>query len=177
MHFATEMQNDEGRNSNVERKSNDENANDEMETARAMQSWSGPAIRHSSFGFLSTFEFRHSTFPARPIVGFLGVGLQWRPRAAARIDRGWVACLFLRSANPWPKLLQTAITPTRNDDFPEWYQQVVRAADLAENSDVRGCMVIKPWGYAHVGERCSACWTGCSRRPATRTPTFRCSSR
>ncbi len=42
---------------------------------------------------------------------------------------------------------QTAITPTREQDFPEWYQQVVKAADLAENSDVRGCMVIKPWGY------------------------------
>jgi prolyl-tRNA synthetase len=42
---------------------------------------------------------------------------------------------------------QTAITPTREQDFAEWYQQVVRAADLAENSDVRGCMVIKPWGY------------------------------
>jgi prolyl-tRNA synthetase len=41
----------------------------------------------------------------------------------------------------------TAITPRREDDFPEWYQQVVRAADLAENSEVRGCMVIKPWGY------------------------------
>ncbi len=43
---------------------------------------------------------------------------------------------------------QTAISPTRSDDFPEWYQQVIRAADLAENSEVRGCMVIKPWGYA-----------------------------
>src|SRR5688572_24156409 len=42
---------------------------------------------------------------------------------------------------------QTAITPRREDNFPEWYQEVVRAADLAENSDVRGCMVIKPWGY------------------------------
>ncbi len=42
----------------------------------------------------------------------------------------------------------TAITPTRSDDYPEWYQQVVRAADLAEQSPVRGCMVIKPWGYA-----------------------------
>lgn len=42
----------------------------------------------------------------------------------------------------------TAITPTRGDDYPEWYQQVVRAADLAEQSPVRGCMVIKPWGYA-----------------------------
>ncbi len=40
-----------------------------------------------------------------------------------------------------------AISPTRQEDFPEWYQQVVRAADLAENSEVRGCMVIKPWGY------------------------------
>lgn len=42
---------------------------------------------------------------------------------------------------------KTAITPIRDDDFPEWYQQVVRTADLAENSEVRGCMVIKPWGY------------------------------
>src|SRR5471032_1749783 len=43
--------------------------------------------------------------------------------------------------------IKTAITPRREDDFPEWYQQVVKAADLAENSEVRGCMVIKPWGY------------------------------
>jgi len=41
----------------------------------------------------------------------------------------------------------TAIQPTRAQDFPEWYQQVIAAADLAENSEVRGCMVIKPWGY------------------------------
>lgn len=41
----------------------------------------------------------------------------------------------------------SAISPRRAEDFPEWYQQVVRAADLAENSEVRGCMVIKPWGY------------------------------
>jgi prolyl-tRNA synthetase len=43
---------------------------------------------------------------------------------------------------------KTAITPTRSDNYQEWYQQVIRAADLAENSDVKGCMVIKPWGYA-----------------------------
>ncbi len=42
---------------------------------------------------------------------------------------------------------QTAITPTRAQDFPEWYQQVIRAAELAEPSEVRGCMVIRPWGY------------------------------
>lgn len=43
---------------------------------------------------------------------------------------------------------RTAITPTRAENFPEWYQEVVKAADLAENSPVRGCMVIKPYGYA-----------------------------
>ncbi|MDE0821623.1 MAG: proline--tRNA ligase [Opitutales bacterium] len=46
------------------------------------------------------------------------------------------------------KKSKTAITPTRSEDYPEWYQQVIRAADLAEVSPVRGCMVIKPWGYA-----------------------------
>ena len=43
---------------------------------------------------------------------------------------------------------KSAISPTRNEDFPQWYQQVVKQADLAENSPVRGCMVIKPYGYA-----------------------------
>ena len=46
------------------------------------------------------------------------------------------------------KQAKTAISPTRQEDYPEWYQQVVKAADLAETSPVRGCMVIKPWGYA-----------------------------
>ena len=42
---------------------------------------------------------------------------------------------------------QTAISPTRADDFPGWYQEVVRAAELATMAHVRGCMVIRPWGY------------------------------
>ena len=33
-------------------------------------------------------------------------------------------------------------------DFPRWYQEVVQRADLADNAPVRGCMVIKPYGYA-----------------------------
>ncbi len=49
--------------------------------------------------------------------------------------------------NPKSKIEKSAITPRRAEDFPEWYQQVVRLGELAENSDVRGCMVIKPWGY------------------------------
>ena len=44
-------------------------------------------------------------------------------------------------------MAKTAISPTREENYPEWYQQVIKAADLAENSPVRGCMVIKPWGY------------------------------
>jgi prolyl-tRNA synthetase len=47
-------------------------------------------------------------------------------------------------SNSTPK---SAISPRRDEDFPEWYQQVIRAAELAEPSDVRGCMVIRPWGY------------------------------
>jgi prolyl-tRNA synthetase len=43
---------------------------------------------------------------------------------------------------------KNAITPTRAENYPEWFQQVIKAADLAEPSDVRGCMVIKPWGYS-----------------------------
>lgn len=42
---------------------------------------------------------------------------------------------------------KTAIVPTRQENYAEWYQQVIKAADLAEHSPVRGCMVIKPWGY------------------------------
>ena len=46
------------------------------------------------------------------------------------------------------KQAKTAITPTRAEDYSEWYQQVVKLSDLAERSPVRGCMVIRPWGYA-----------------------------
>lgn len=42
---------------------------------------------------------------------------------------------------------KTAIVPTRAEDYPQWYQEVIKAAELAETSPVRGCMVIKPWGY------------------------------
>ena len=44
--------------------------------------------------------------------------------------------------------IKTAITPTRSENYPEWYQGVLKAADLSEHSPVRGCMVIKPWGYS-----------------------------
>ena len=44
--------------------------------------------------------------------------------------------------------MKTAITPTRAENFSEWYQNLIAAADLAENAPVRGCMTIKPYGWA-----------------------------
>jgi prolyl-tRNA synthetase len=47
--------------------------------------------------------------------------------------------------------MQHALSVGRMDGnrstFPEWYQAICREADLAEVSPVRGCMIIKPWGY------------------------------
>ena len=36
----------------------------------------------------------------------------------------------------------------RDENYSQWYNDLVIKADLAENSAVRGCMVIKPYGYA-----------------------------
>ena len=38
--------------------------------------------------------------------------------------------------------------PSRAENYPEWYNELVKRADLAENSAVRGCMIIKPYGYS-----------------------------
>ncbi|MBK9934325.1 MAG: proline--tRNA ligase [Cytophagaceae bacterium] len=38
--------------------------------------------------------------------------------------------------------------PKRSENYSEWYNELVKKADLAENSAVRGCMVIKPYGYS-----------------------------
>lgn len=38
--------------------------------------------------------------------------------------------------------------PKRTENYSEWYNEIVKRADLAENSAVRGCMVIKPYGFA-----------------------------
>jgi prolyl-tRNA synthetase len=42
---------------------------------------------------------------------------------------------------------KAAISPTRGEDFPAWFQSVVRDAEVAELDHVRGAMVIRPWGY------------------------------
>jgi prolyl-tRNA synthetase len=42
---------------------------------------------------------------------------------------------------------KAGISPTRAEDFPQWFQSVVRDAEVAELDHVRGSMVIRPWGY------------------------------
>jgi prolyl-tRNA synthetase len=44
--------------------------------------------------------------------------------------------------------MSTSTLPSQSSDFPAWYGEVVRRAGLAENSAVRGTMVMKPYGYA-----------------------------
>ncbi|MET0372333.1 MAG: aminoacyl--tRNA ligase-related protein [Sphingobium sp.] len=51
--------------------------------------------------------------------------------------------------------MKHALSVTREQDFSAWYQAVISEADLAEESGVRGCMVIRPWGYG-IWERIQA---------------------
>lgn len=44
--------------------------------------------------------------------------------------------------------LMSKALPKRSENYSEWYNEIVKRADLAENSAVRGCMVIKPYGFA-----------------------------
>ena len=46
------------------------------------------------------------------------------------------------------KKVKTAIQPTRKDNFPEWYQSIIKESELAQNSQVRGCMIIRPNGFS-----------------------------
>ncbi len=51
--------------------------------------------------------------------------------------------------------IRHALSVTREADFAAWYQDVITEAEMAEESGVRGCMVIKPWGYG-IWERIQA---------------------
>ena len=59
----------------------------------------------------------------------------------------------------------TEITP-QSEDFSRWYLDVVRRAELADYSPVKGCMVIRPYGYA-IWELIQQALDRASRRPAT----------
>lgn len=67
---------------------------------------------------------------ARPATGRGGEGVTRRARDAIRAV-----------------MIKHALNVTREADFAAWYQAVISEADLAEESGVRGCMVMRPWGY------------------------------
>ena len=69
----------------------------------------------------------------------------------------------------------TEITP-RSHDFSQWYLDVVRRAELADYSPVKGCMVIRPYGYA-IWEQIQQAFDSEFKRAGHVTPTFRCSFR
>ena len=53
------------------------------------------------------------------------------------------------------KQTERGVSPARDEDFPAWFQSVVKEGEIAELDHAPGCMVIRPWGYA-VWERMQA---------------------
>ncbi|MFR7824330.1 MAG: hypothetical protein ACLU30_14900 [Odoribacter splanchnicus] len=62
---------------------------------------------------------------------------------------------------------------SRSEDYSQWYNELVVKAGLAEQSVVRGCMVIKPYGYA-IWERSSVSWTICLNKQGMSMLISRC---
>src|SRR5437762_1955431 len=76
----------------------------------------------------------------------------WLPRTTANcLDLGIPLSFFFSPQCPlcalWLTLMAKGL-PKRSENYSEWYNEIVKRADLAENSAVRGCMVIKPYGFA-----------------------------
>ena len=61
----------------------------------------------------------------------------------------------------------------RAADYSQWYLDVIKAAQLADYAPVKGCMVIRPEGYA-IWEAIQRDLDGASRTRGTSTPTSRC---
>jgi prolyl-tRNA synthetase len=57
-------------------------------------------------------------------------------------------CFFPKLLYHFNFIVMSKALPKRSENYSEWYNEIVKRADLAENSAVRGCMVIKPYGYA-----------------------------
>ena len=58
------------------------------------------------------------------------------------------ASVYCKQLDKRRSMTRHALKTSRSEDFATWYQEVITGADLAENANVRGCMVIKPYGYA-----------------------------
>ena len=70
--------------------------------------------------------------------------------------------------------MSKVITP-RSEDYSKWYNDIVVEADLAEQSAVRGCMVIKPYGYA-IWEKMQHIMDGMFKETGVQNAYSHCSS-
>ena len=76
---------------------------------------------------------------------------RWYDNRLAPAD--WPAILHGSRNRPWPRKTTTRNRPSpksrpKSEDFSRWYTDLVRRAELADYSPVKGCMVIRPYGYA-----------------------------
>lgn len=62
------------------------------------------------------------------------------------------------------KKMVEAIT-SMEEDFAQWYTDIVKKAELVEYSGIKGCMIIRPAGYA-IWELIQRSWTAVLRKPA-----------
>src|SRR3989338_7584734 len=82
---------------------------------------------------------RHAASSLFRACGYLRPGLRQRGRASLYSFHSGESRIFT--------MAEKNLT-TRAEDYSQWYLDVIAAADLAEHSPVKGCMVIKPYGYA-----------------------------
>jgi prolyl-tRNA synthetase len=69
------------------------------------------------------------------------------------------------------KQSERGVSPARDEDFPAWFQSVVKEAEVAELDHAPGCMVIRPWGYA-IWERMQAALDGAIKRTGAQNAYF-----
>ena len=63
------------------------------------------------------------------------------------------------------------ITP-QEKNFSQWYLDLIQAGQLADYAPVRGCMIIRPTGFA-IWKRCKQFWIECLKKQGIKTPIFR----
>jgi len=127
---------------------------------------------HALHGSVCTIDFCRGYTDGLPRrssdESFLAAGSKW---LLVICIVGVYCSPFPHGQKPVDSSRKTAITPRREEDFPEWYQQVIRAADWLRLRRVRGCMVIRR-GLRASGKICSGSWTRCSAATGHRNAYF-----
>src|SRR4029079_14422880 len=93
---------------------------------------------------------------------------QERPRHEGRTPS---ERLELRRQMGAAKKSDRGVSPARDEDFPAWFQSVVKEAEVAELDHAPGCLVIRPWGYA-IWELMQAALDGAIKRTGAQNAYF-----